>query len=384
MKTAVHKSWNALGFFLRTLPGLTFGLFVIMPSAAAICYYTLLASPQYVSEAHFAVRGIGESQLSFLAMGNILGSSPQAPDSYVVVDYVRSTQLVRDLAERGLDLRSFYSKPEIDLVERINPDLPIDFFVDYWNRKAEISYNSTTGNVTFRVRAFTPADAKAIGDAVMASCHRLVTQLAAGARQQLISAAQAEVERTGQRLTDVRQRLLTFREREQAVDLQQIATVEQTVISDLETRLTSLETRRRSIDGQLSADSPTIKVLDSQITAIRQQLDERRSRLGAGGDISAERSAGGSLSAVADEFRQLTFEQGYSETAYTQALASLEAAAADARKQDRYFAVFASPQLPDVPTEPNRLFLSLLVTIGSAGLWGIGALIVHAIRERAT
>lgn len=373
-----------LGFLGRVVPALTFALFVLLPSAAAIGYYSLVASPQYVSQAHFAVRGIGESQLSSLALGNILGSNPQAPDSYIVVDYVRSAQLIRDLAASGFDLRSYFSKDGIDLVERISADMPIDFFIDYWNRKAEISYNSTTGNVTFRVRAFTPEDAKAIGEAVMAACHRLVTDLATGARQQLITAAQTEVERTRTRLAEVRQRLLTFREQEQAVDLQQIANVEQSVISELESRLTGLETRRRAIEGQLSEDSPTIKVLDSQIGAVRQQLEERRGRLGSGGEVNTTPGSNASLSAVADEFRQLTFEQEYSETAHTRALASLEMANADARKQDRYFAVFASPQLPDVPTEPNRLFMALLISIGSLVLWGIGALIVHAIRERAS
>ena len=359
---------------------ISFCLLVLVPSVAATLYYSVIASSQYVSTAQFAIRGISEAATSFLSVASVLGSSSQSYDSYIIVEYIRSVQMIRDVADSGVDLRSFYARDGIDPVEKIDPNMPLEYFTGFWTRKVDVSYNSTTGNIIFRVRAFSPEDAKVIADAVMGAAERLVSQLSANARTQLVSAAQEEVTATQQRLATVRQEFSAFRDLQQAVDAEQLAQVEQTVISELERQLSELQTRRGSISASLSADSPTIRVLDQQISSVNQQLAERRSRVGSGVAGPGD-STDPLLSDVFNQFRELSLNQEYAETAYTRALGSLETAVLDARKQDRYFAVFEAPYQPEVSTAPNRVFFIALFIVGALILWGIVVLIVGAVRE---
>jgi capsular polysaccharide transport system permease protein len=351
-----------------------------VPSIAATIYYSIIASPQYVSTAQFAIRGISETASSFLSVASVLGSSSQSYDSYIIVEYIRSVQMIRDVAQSGIDLRSFYAQDGIDPVEKIDPTMPLEYFTGFWSRKVDVSYNSTTGNIIFRVRAFSAQDAKTIADAVMAAAERLVSQLSANARTQLVSAAQDEVTSTEQRLANVRQQFSAFRDLQQAVDAEQLAQIEQTVISELERQLSELQTRRGSISASLSANSPTIRVLDQQIASVNQQLAERRSRVGTG-TANTDGKGDPLLSDIVNQFRELSLSQEYAETAYTRALGSLETALLDARKQDRYFAVFEAPHQPEVPTAPNRLFFIALFIVGSLIVWGILVLIVGAVKE---
>lgn len=367
-------------FLKRWWLRLSFLLLVLVPTLLVAFYYAFVASPIYVSTAQFAVRGISETSASFLSITSVLGSSSQSYDSYIVTEYIRSTQMIRDVDDNGIDLRSFYARPDIDFAHRIDASMPLDYFVGYWADKVDVSFNSTTGNIVFRARAFTAEDSQAIATAVMSAAQVLVTQLSANARDQLIASAQQEVTNAEERLAVVRGDLQEFREREQAVDVEQIATVEQTVIAELESQLVDLQTRRGSVASQLSEDSPTLRVLDQQIASVTRQLEERRARVGAG-TTPTDGSSNQRLSSVVNEFRELTLRQEYAETAYTRALGSLETALIDARKQDRYFAIFEAPHRPEVATEPRRLFWTMLFAAGFAILWGIVVLIIGAVRE---
>ena len=359
---------------------ISFCVLVLVPSIAATMYYGLIASPQYVSTAQFAIRGISETASSFLSVASVLGSSSQTYDSYIIVEYIRSVQMIRDVADSGVDLRVFYTRDGIDPVEKIDPVMPLEYFTSYWTRKVDVSYNSTTGNIIFRVRAFSPDDAKTIADAVMAAAERLVSQLSANARVRLVSSAKDEVAATQQRLAAVREAFSAFRDLQQAVDVEQLSQIEQTVISELERQLSDLQTRRGSISATLSASSPTIRVLDQQIASVNQQLAERRSRVGTG-TATPSASDNPLLSDVVNRFRELSLGQEYAETAYTRALGALETAELDARKQDRYFAMFEAPYQPEVSTGPNRPFFIVLFILGSLIVWGIIVMIVGAIKE---
>lgn len=359
---------------------LSFVLLVLVPAVLVALYYALVASPVYVSTAQFAVRGISEASASFLSITSVLGSSAQSYDSYIVTEYIRSAQMIRDVADEGIDLRDFYARPDIDFAQRIDADMPLDYFERYWGDKVDVSFNSTTGNIVFRARAFTAEDSQAIAQAVMNAAQVLVSQLSANAREQLIASARQEVTNAEERLGVVRSDLQEFREREQAVDVEQIAVVEQTVIADLESQLVELQTRRGSVASQLSEDSPTLRVLDQQIASVTRQLEERRGRVGAGA-TPTEDAGDPRLSSVVNEFRELSLRQEYAETAYTRALGSLETALIDARNQDRYFAIFEAPRSPEVAVEPRRLFWTLLFAAGFAIVWGIFVLVVGAIRE---
>ena len=360
----------------------TFVLLWLIPTALVAFYYAVLATDQYVVESQFAVRGVETSplnNLSTLGLAALPGGN-EASDSYVVADYIESAQIIEDIRRfEGVDVRQFFARPLIDFVHRIDPATPIAEFADTWRWRTNVEYNSITGNTTFEVYAFTPEDARRIAQLVLSQSERVVNELSREAREALISTAQSEVERTQQRLREASADVLAFRNAQQIVDPTQAATLEAGILQELESSLAELRTRRRALVSQVSASSPAVRALDPQIAALEAQINEQRQNIGAG---SGEANAG-NVAAVLGEFTDLSLSEEFARTAYTAALQSLETAQADARKRERYLAVFVAPGAPDVSLHPKRLLYTLVAAFWFLILWGVVVFVTRSVRDHA-
>ena len=361
----------------------TFLLLWLLPTALVAFYYAAVASDQYVVEAQFAVRGVEAPvlpSLNSLGLGALPGSTNESSDSYVISDYIESVQIVEDIRRNeGVDLRQFFARPLIDFVHRIDPAMPIAEFADVWRWRTNVEYNSITGNTTFEVYAFTPEDARRITELVLSQSERVVNDLSSGARDALINTARAEVERTQQRLREASAAVLAFRNAQQIVDPTQVATLEAGILQELEGALVELRTRRRALLAQVSASSPAVRALDPQIAALEAQIAEQRRNIGAG---SGEADAG-NVAAVVAEYTDLALSEEFARTAYTTALAALETAQADARKQERYLATFVAPSAPDVSLHPKRLLYTLVAAFWFLILWAVVVFVTRSVRDHA-
>ncbi len=380
----------------HTLPWarISFLLAVIVPTILASLYYIFLASPQYVVESQFAVRGASQNSLSALGLSLVGSSTPHASDSYVVTDYIQSAQILSDIKDNaGLDIRNIYSQPGIDFLYREAADRPLDEFRDYWRKMVNVSFNSTTGNVTLRVFAFTPDDAKAISDAVLSVSEALVNSLSEKSMQQYIGVATEQVAKSEDRLRNVRSQMADLRRTEQAVDPGAVATMETTIISGLEQQLAALKTRYKALIDTLAPDAPSAKVLDRQISALEAQLSEQRNRM-SGSRIdedeitSTEKTSRSAttlrtLPELITRFSELTVEEEFATKAYTMSLAALESAIQEARKQDLYFGVYVAPRAPDVALYPLSLINIAIVLMATACLWLIGYFVFRSVKEHA-
>lgn len=363
----------------------SFLIIVLIPTFLVGFYYTVFASDQYRSETLFAVRGTTTSPLSALGLAALPGANVQSGDSYIVSDYIKSTQLVIDaINERNVDMRQFYSKQDIDFAYKIAPDIPFEEFVKYWRQRTSVEFNSTTGITTFRVKAFSSEDAHAISKTVVAVSEKLVNRLSDSARKQLIATAQDEVSRTENRLKTARDTVEEFRNKEQALDPQLVAQSEQTIISQLQVSLAEVQARRSAL-SQTTNESPMLRVLDRQITAIIRQIEEQKKRVGSGDKITIENITRNqpNLSRIYTDYSSLLLEQQFAEKAYTAALTSLEQALVEARKQDRYFASVVDPTKPDAALYPLSFINTILTAVGLLIIWLLGYLIIQSVRDHA-
>lgn len=379
-KSLVGKSWVPVSF----------SLLVLLPAALIALYYFLIASPQYEVQTQFSVRGQQESAVASLGLTALVGSSTQAGDSYIVNDYIISQQIIRDVREQlGIDLRTFYTKDNIDFINKIDPDMPIEKFHTYWQDTISISFNSTTGITTLAVYAYSADDAKVIADAVMAVSEKLVNQLSETSRNQTIDLANHQVQRAEDRLRAVRKQLRILGEKQQSLDPTAIAKTETSIVAKMESELADLRTRQKALLDTVSSEAPSARVIERQISALVSQLEEQKSRI-SNVDASltselTEASKGGrseTLSAVMERFAELTLEQQFAQEIYTKSLAALEGALANAQKKELYFATFVSPVKPAMALYPSRGTNSFIWLIGLAFFWSMGYLIIRSASDR--
>lgn len=379
-KTGLGKSWVSISF----------SALVLAPAALIALYYFLIASPQYEVQTQFAVRGEQQSAVASLGLTSLVGASTQASDSYIVNDYIISQQVLRDIRkDLGIDLRTFYAKDNIDFMNKIDASMPIEQFHSYWQNTISISFNSTTGITTLAVYAYTADDATTIADAVMKVSEKLVNQLSEDSRNQSIELANRQVQRSEDRLREVRKQLRVLADKQQSLDPRAIAKSETSIVAKLESELADLRTRQKALLGTVSNEAPSARVIERQISALVSQLEEQRSRIsGSNATIAndaTETSKGGrseTLSAVMERFAELTLEQEFAQEVYTKSLGALEAALASAQKQDLYFATFVTPVKPAMALYPSRTTNSVIWLVGLAFFWSMGYLIVRSASDR--
>ena len=373
-------------------PIISFLLAAVLPTILTGLYYLFLASPQYVVETQFSVRGSNSSSLNALGLTALVGNSAQSGDSYVVADYIQSSQILPDIREQtGVDIRTVYSRPSIDFLYRENESRPLDEFRDYWRVMVNVSYNSTTGNVTMRVFAFSPSDAKKVADAVLTVSENLVNTLSEKSRRQFVEVANQQVARSEERLRNIRGQITDLRISEQAVDPTAVATMEATIISSLEQELASLRTRYKALVDSVSKDAPSARVIERQIVALEEQLIEQKKRIsgdGANDDSSNKTTrsgldAGRALPEMIDRFTELSVEQEFAVKAYTTSLAALEAAMQEAQQQERYFAVYVQPREPEIALSPLGAINTLIMLAAASCLWLIGYFAFRSVKDHA-
>jgi capsular polysaccharide transport system permease protein len=373
-------------------PKISFVAAAILPAFLTGLYYLFIASPQYVVETQFSVRGSSENSFNALGLSALVGNSAQSGDSYIVADYIHSAQILPDILEQtNVDIREIYSRPSIDFLYRENKDGALDEFRDYWRDMVNVSFNSTTGNVTMQVYAFSPSDAKQVADSVLTVSENLVNTLSEKSRRQFIEVVNQQVARSEERLRNIRKQITDLRITEQAVDPTAVATMEATIISTLEQELASLRTRYKALVDSISADAPSARVIERQISALEDQLVEQKRRItgeAAPTDSSSKTTRSGAESGRAlpemlDRFTELSVEQEFAVKAYTASLASLETAMQEAQKQERYFAVYVVPREPEIALYPLGMLNTVIVLIASIGLWIIGYFTFRSVKDHS-
>ncbi|MFD1328765.1 hypothetical protein [Mycoplana ramosa] len=377
MKKKSKVNWTAISFVLA----------VVVPTILTGLYFAFIASPQYEVESQFAVRGSSESSLGALGLSTLMGTSAQAGDSYIVADYIHSKQVLQDMIDQlGLDVRQLYARDGIDFVYKIAGAEPLDEFVSYWQDMVNVSFNSTTGNVTLQVYAFTAEDAKKITDGILLVAENLVNRLSEESRNQYIDVVNKQVQRTENRLASVREQMSQLRQTEQAIDPAALATMESSIIGSIEEQLASVRTRYKALLNTVSRDAPSAKVLERQIVALEAQLAEQKARVGAGTTKKTGRNpdtASGTISDVIDKFSKLTIEQEFAVKAYSTSLAGLEAALVEAQKQERFFATYVTPRLPEIAMYPQRVLNTMLGFMLFFAIWLIGFFAYKSIKDHA-
>lgn len=365
-----RRNWLKLSAFLC----------ILLPTILAGLYYAFWAANQYTVEFRFAVRGPASKTSGDLGglLATVSGSpSSTVTDSYIVMDYVRSREIIERMAPL-VDVRKVYANPAADWVMRLNPKLPIEDLVEYWRGKVELGYDTGSQVITVKVRAFSPGEAKRVAEAIITLSEDLINQLSERARKDSVKYAEIEVQRTEERLKANRAALRLFRDQRQEIDPVKTAEAQLAQVARLEADLSATRAQIDTLRTYMSENAPNIAYLKSKLAAVEQQLAEERKKLGAGQTLDRKRPT---LSGLVADYEELVVEREFAEKAYVSALASLERARIEAVQQQRYLATFVNPSLPQESLYPKRILNTLLILAGCFVLWGLGVLLVYAIRD---
>lgn len=334
-------------------------------------YWSLWASDRYVSHAIVVLESPQISQPE-LSMASLFGGSSGNQDLLLLREHLLSVDMLRHVQDT-LDFRSHYSQHG-DLVSRLrNPQAPMEDLHRYYQKRIKIDLDGYTNVLHIRVQAYTPVFAHQLAQRLLSAGERHMNQMGHRLAEEQVRFLEGQLERLGQRLDHAREALLAYQNEHGLVSpLHTVESINQ-VIATLEGEVAKLQAQRQALTSFHSPESAEIRRLQSEITALKAQIDHQRERLA--------QTAGDALNRITSDYQSLELQLRFAQETYSSALAALESTRIEAARQLKQVSILQTPTLPEFATEPRRLFnfsVFVLITILIAF---IASMILMIIRD---
>ncbi len=357
-----------------------FSLIVLLPTAVVAVYLLCLASPQYISETHFLVRGKSINNSAMGGLSSLLETSHGgSQDTYAVQDYMMSRDALKMLIEK-VHINKLFNDSSADFLAKFPSFfLRKDFesFYSYYRRHIDARIDEETGISHLKVRTFSALNSQRIAQTLLDAGEKLVNEINDRQRYNTLHAAQMELDTSLKELHDTEMQLAIYRYSNEIIDpMKQAIPMVGTALS-LETKLSMLEAEKKQLI--LSApNSPLIKVYAQRIASIQAQMSGMQAH------ITGQKGEGqGSLVPKLLGYDELTVKKSIIEKKILAETSALEMAKAQADRQMLYVTVVAQPSLPDYPEYPKNLAFLFITFLSALLVYATGKLLVAGAREHA-
>lgn len=398
-----------------TFVKIAFVLLVAGPVAVVALYSMFMASPSYVTEVRLAVREATDRPLVDSYLGakafdaqpspsadrnqsqtsaptgssgssraaaivssvlSALGGKKDAAEPYVVTDYVSSLELVNKLDQDGW-LRARFAGGDPDWVQAFPASGSKEDLLHYWRGVASASLDTTTGLISFTIKAFSPQDSQAIAQRVVEECDALLSRMTERARHDRMRDARDLVGHAQDRLVAAQAALRALRSDEYQINPQMVAdSAFQHLMSLISARI-SLDVQLRVMSPGLDEDAPQLKVLRARIAALDKEIDRAQAAL------TGPAGTPGAAANYLAEYETLETERLLAVSLYQSALDSLERMRLATERQAFYLATFVPPLAPEHASGPDVKSSVGVVALVGLLLWVMVTIIAAASRDQA-
>jgi capsular polysaccharide transport system permease protein len=362
---------------------LSFLIAVLLPIAVAAVYYLAIAADQYVAEFRMSLRTVDAPRIEPLALfGGDTGHTTAAGESQIVAQFIASRAIVDELDPK-LDLRRMFAPPEADWWARLWLPATAEQLVYYWQNQVDPFYDTSTGTIVVRVRAFAPDDALRLAQAIVASSERLINDLSTRARHDALDYAEADVASAEARLKAALAAIREFRDTEGVIDPGQAATADAGLATKLRDDLLKANAELATLGAYMRDDAPAVRVLKARIKSLetQQRLLAHEMTASAAAPAPGLTPMPPALSHELGSYEALDAERKFAEAAYEHALEALDRARDNANRQHIYIESFVPPSLPQSSLYPHRWRSLGTVALIAFAIWAIGNLATQSIRD---
>ncbi|GAK71871.1 putative capsule polysaccharide export protein [Agrobacterium rubi TR3 = NBRC 13261] len=354
---------------------------LIAPNVLAIAYYGLVASDQYQSESRFTVRSstpaMGKDQFARVTG---IPSVKIVQDTQIVINFIKSHEMLDFLREQGVDVKEIFGRDSIDRWARLPKDANGDEVKKYWDTMVDTSVSAASGIVIVKVRAFTPQDAATLVSEILKASELVVNRVNDRIWRDVTATAEKNFEDSRIALETARKTIAEGRNRDGVLTVEGSAQVINSLVTSLETDRLKLQQRYDSQRAVVSDNSPQMRVLLREIRSKEQQIADLNKQLagsGVGGDAQ-----GRNLADISQDLSQLQLTLGLAEQQFSSSVRSLEQIRFISRQQLLYLDSFLSPRIPDDARYPKRTLWIVITIVGSTLTWLVALGVASIVRKR--
>lgn len=351
------------------------GLFlvvVVAPTLVAALYFFLIASDVFTSESRFMVRAPGRPVPTGIASLLMGGDTGGGSDVSAVREYSTSRDALKQLDKSG-KIREIYNRPEADFLSDLDGfgETTFEDTYNYFGSRISIENVNKSSVTILRVQAFRAEDAKWVNEQLLRQSELLVNRLNQRSRYDTVRNAEQDVAKARDRSQQAALALAAFRNRYGIIDPDKQSMVSLQMIAKLQDEIISTKTMLAQT-LKLAPMNPQIEAYRSRISTLEAEVTNQ-SKMLTGGQSS--------LAGKNTEYARLTLETQFADRLLTAAMASLESAHNEFRRQQVYIERVSQPDAPDEATRPRRVRSVAAVLLTATVAWGIIVLLLAALRE---
>src|SRR5690606_19266327 len=293
-------------------------------------------------------------------------------DSLVVREFVLSKDMLQYL-EDELALKEHYSSPDIDFLSRLDPDASLEDFHAYYLKYVTVEFDTEAQILHFAVQAFDRGYANRVLQTILERAEVFVDALNDKITRSQMRFFEGELERAEAKLRASKNALVEFQTKHRIISTE---SEQQTILATIGTLESELAKKQSELKGKLTfltVNSPQIVALQTEIEALKRQIDSEKTRL-AGGQQEA-------LSMLDAVYRGIQLDLEFNTNSYTSTLNALEQSRIEAARQLKFLVVVSQPTLADTSEFPDRIYIIGTTIIVCLILFGFASLIYSIIIE---
>ena len=361
-RKAAYLAWAKLGSFAL----------VLLLSLLVVFYYTLWASPRYVSEAQFVVKQAGSNELPMAGLAALGSVSSSMRDALVLQKYIESSAMAKALDE-AVSLKAHYERSDWDVFSRLGAESTLEDYVKFYQQHISVMHDELSDVLYVEVQTFDAEYSLQVANALMSISEAFINNIGSKMAQEQMAYAQKEVERSYNVLREQQSSLIHFQDKFKLYNPEQQGGALVGAINELEGEIIRQQTEMKSLLAFMRDDAPEVKAKRIRIKALEQQLSEEKSKL-----TNEDKK---SLNKINVDFQEIKLNTELASDLYKSSLAGLEQVRSEAYRKLKHLLIVEAPSLAEEDKYPRRLYSIFTWFVSLILIYLIGRLIYSIVKE---
>jgi len=280
--------------------------------------------------------------------------------------------------DRDHAFKTVFSAPEIDEVQRLDPNATNEEAYRLYRRMVKIGYDPTEGIVKMEVIAPAPERSEAFSKALLGYAEEQVDDLTQRLREDQMKGARDSFADAERKVTIAQTTILDLQERLGILDPRTESTAAMSQINAFEIELQKKKLELRQLEDNAQPNAARVAGVKGDIARLEQAIAALRRPLTESADGNS------SLAQVTGQLRVAEAELETRQLMLAQAMQQLETARIEANRQVRYLSLGVNPVAPDEATYPRAFENTLLALLIFGGIYLMLSLTAAILREQVT
>ncbi|GGP85130.1 lipopolysaccharide biosynthesis protein [Shewanella ulleungensis] len=370
-------------------------LLLVIPFILFAFYQLVWAAPRYESRAQLIVQqpdGMSTMDPSMAILSGLGVGSNSTADTEIAKAYIHSEDMLKFLQAK-YNIQQHYHEGG-DIFSRLSNNATIEDLLQYYIEHTAVEIDDKSGVIKVLAQGFSPEFANKLTQAIVDRAEWYINSIGhqlADAQLEFIRGEHKQIE---VRLRDAQKSILAFQQKNNLLDPEAEGSAFQQITYGLESQIASKSAELKGLKSVMTGKAPQVVILESELNALKNQLELERDRLSLqdtnGTSVSAVTSStnsnailakGTAVSEVLAQFADLKIELELALQGYTSSEISLDKARIEAYRQLKYLVVVESATFPEDNQYPKTLYNILLFLVIQLMLYAIGKIIIATAKE---